>query len=85
MQNDNKRKSLRKELAVIVGLLILIVITFSLLCVYIAGFNRVERVYRAGDECEAFTVSLAPRMGKTDSWIKTVETDSGIITSWHHL
>ena len=80
MQEEKMKRHFKMQLLTIAGLLIVIVIVFSLLCIYIAQYNKAGREYSDGDECGAFTVSLAPRGGATDSWIKTVETDAETVT-----
>lgn len=53
--------------------LAILLLGFGIYSIYVYIFNHTEREYHSNEPNHTFDISIAPRGGQTDSWIKRVD------------
>lgn len=61
---------LRRYLGVLGALLVVIILGIGSCAVYIYAFNSQERIYNPSQQSEDLAMTIAPRGGESDQWIK---------------
>lgn len=57
--------------------LAILLLGFGIYSIYVYIFNHTEREYHSNEPNHTFDISIAPRGGQTDSWIKRVDDSTG--------
>lgn len=67
------KKHYRKVMKCLLLTFLILVAGIIIYSSYLYIFDHKERNYSVGEENEDFTVSIAPKMGQTDHWVKNLE------------
>ncbi len=75
--SNTQKKRLQPAPKFLLIFLIILLLGFGIYSVYVYVFNHTQREYHPGDSNQTFDISIAPRSGKTDSWVKRVDDNTG--------